>query len=227
MFQLFGEEIYMKNGVILDFCQTNKCEFKTYNRSLWLLVFHHVFSAGFFANEEEASFSLTPGKYSLLNKLTDSLKINNSYVFQLEYPDSPLISWSQTNNPIYEEENGGPVAGYTPIENIPTSTSAEHAFGGLARTKYQYKDTIATFIDGIPGSSRFYFAIGMYHVTFDNWDTKGLPGNLQVVQSVKLWVKVPIYFHCTDMYYSDNNLFKVIFASFFSLKYRHSKMSRC
>ena len=71
----------------VDFCG-GKYYYKNWRSKRWLLLLRHVFSDGFFANEQDALNSLKPYRYSILGEFANTVKMESSFEFHLEYPNN-------------------------------------------------------------------------------------------------------------------------------------------
>ena len=94
---------------------------KSYRGSEWYLLFHHFSSSQnpvFFSNEEEAKFSSTENKYSVLSSLNDQFLINGKFEFILEYPSvNSFLQWKQSVNPLFAASNSTAESiGFSPID---------------------------------------------------------------------------------------------------------------
>ena len=78
----------------------------------WLKIFHHKKSkvSEGFNSFEEASFSNTSNKFSILSTIDNKYKIRGKYEFLLLYPTLSTTQynrWRQTNFPLYEKDFDG------------------------------------------------------------------------------------------------------------------------
>ena len=133
--------------------------------------------------ENEANFSLTKNKFSLLKFINDDFRINDSFEFILYYDELDLIiHWSQKRS-IHEITKD---VDYTPLH----VNESLRLFYGLARS-----NITASFIDGEPDSITWYYCIGMRNLYSHETIGTGIPGpyiqNLVVVNKVSLWIRLP------------------------------------
>ena len=166
--------------------------YKLAHNAKWLLLFKHVFSIGSYMTKEEAESSNSPGKYSILQGLTNYSKYNHVYEFLIEYPNSTVdyLWWTQTANPVNVTEID------TTRESL--GTQIKHCiyktFRGLARSNHA-----SCFMDGDGNAfNDFWFAIGVYK----KWVHVGIPGPIGIpVDEVQLWMRVPWERTCFINYY--------------------------
>lgn len=158
-------------------------ETKYENSAAWARVFHHnnhwgnvLFSS---ANSgAEAKSSNTVDKYSVLGNIAN-YKNSSNWEFMLQYPDVSATGynrWTQTSNPVTSNNT---ISGYAAV-GTPTWTG--NAWGGLALSS----TTSSTLIDGSPGDSTWYYAIGAYSAY-----KGGIPGpNSTMIGTVNLWSRI-------------------------------------
>jgi hypothetical protein len=145
-------------------------------------VFFHNSTGGiFFNSKEEAKFIVSEQKYSLLNKISPMMKIDEKYEFLLEYPNGYSNQWKQTNSPLEEAETTTEkhynVTGYEEV-NI---TMRDNSWGGLALST---KDS--TLIEGSIGHIDWYYAIGQTSVN----SLSQIAANVWGTKSAKLWIRI-------------------------------------
>ena len=129
----------------------------------WARVFHQNTHWGevYYANANEAKSADTVDKYSVLGNLNNYRNNSSKYEFLLQYPlysTTQYNRWIQTANPVETTINNG--ASASDIEYSPINISWNgHYWGGLAKST----SSNATFLDGSPGNSTWYYAIGVYY----------------------------------------------------------------
>ena len=153
-----------------------------------ILVFFHNATNGIRFNDfEEAKRCNAKDKYSALYKISPSYRVNGKYEFLLEYKEG-FVHWRQSNNPLHETEQGtASVKGYYFVNK---SVKTLGAFGGLARTNAQNLGCISTLLDGITRDSNWWYSIGTIHSCESMWNDNVIPGPIQSVNYVKLWIRV-------------------------------------
>ena len=117
------------------------------------------------------------------------MKTNGKYEFIIEYPGDVYYRWRQSKNPVkeYETQSRKEAAGFESIHQEPD----EKEIKGLVRTTIKVdNEYISTFLDGCPGESSWYFAIGMYKDSKPNYLNRMIPGYKENVEYTKLWVKI-------------------------------------
>ena len=149
----------------------------------WLLLFYHMFTVGSYMTLEEAKSSNSPGKYSILWKLSKLRRYGKEFEFLFEYPESNLdyIRWTQTANP---------------IETRETSTLKSSLGTVINHSSYSYFRGLALSIDTysyIDGDGRtlgdFWYCIGLRK----GWMMSNIPGPINTaVDQVMLWLRVPL-----------------------------------
>ena len=169
-------------------------EVAEFNGKKWLKVFSHKFESqsDCFGTEEEALHCNKTNKYSILDTINDSMKINRKFEFIIEYPNENIyFHWKQSLNPLneIEEEGRTSVKGFVPIHNGTDDTF----WGGLTKSTLQYKNVTSTLIDGVPRSSYWRFSIGMY-CNIEGWSSKdSMPGpNRKAYKQVRLWLRIKL-----------------------------------
>ena len=158
----------------------------------WMLVFHHDIHEKknyFSKNEDEFLYSNTKEKFSILGYLDDSFRIRGNFEFLLEYPDVEGFNmWTQTVNPLKTQPNQS--NGYKPGKiSFP-----RYSWNGLARSTSN-----ASFLDGDPTSSNWFYAIGQK----EEWVNSAIPGPYDLANEpyskdiekygtfeVKLWIRI-------------------------------------
>ena len=161
-------------------------EYKIVNGSLWMLIFQHNTTHGYFENRKDAEFKLHYGKFSLLSKLSDSRYVkryNESFEFLLEYPDNYTDlsnHWLQAVDPFlhgWSETTDKYAPGF-----VDLGLQIKSSFYGLMKQETEQK----SLIDGAY-SSIWDWAIGDYCREYFPL-TPGPP--FIRVSSVYLWIKV-------------------------------------
>ena len=174
--------------------------YKIAHGAKWLLLFHQIWSDASMSIEE-AKFSNSSGKYSILGYLTDMGKYKNAYEFLLEYPESNLdyIQWRQTVNPIASPE--------TSLEPSSLGTEIKHCthddFRGLALSTNSraYLDGDGRVLDD------FWYCIGY----LGNWDGEKIPGpHPNSVDQTMLWLRVPWERTCHGHSFSIRSFFMYV-----------------
>ena len=117
-------------------------------------IFYHDSSTGhFFTSHEEARFSQTRYKQSVLRYVTNSFLIDDVYEFILVYPELFFtIHWTQT----------------TLLTEDKTSTGSKLLDGNITNCGFQglslSSDHSFTYIDGTPGQGEnWWYPIGALH----------------------------------------------------------------
>ena len=159
---------------------------KSYRGSEWYLLFHHFSSSQnpvFFSNEEEAKFSSTENKYSVLSSLNDQFLFNGKFEFLLEYPSlNSFLQWKQSVNPLFAPtDSTAESVGFSPID-----VDSYPIFQGL---KYRGSVTLIRGICNI--KCGWHFAIGC----MNNDYSPNFPGphdgvNYFMVNEANLWVRI-------------------------------------
>ena len=123
----------------------------------WFLIFHHNIEGGFFTPKNVLS-SHTKHKFSVLGRLNDQYKYEDSFHFLLTYPQtSGYINWTQNENPIHRTTNST----YHVISNTFQSVNQ---FEGLSL----HGGNDATFLEGQIGEkTTWFYAIGQYRGSRD------------------------------------------------------------
>jgi len=147
----------------------------------WLKLFYHN-SVGsiYFANRNEALYTIGTSKYSILSTLNTSFIVNGAYEFLLEYPNVPGYNrWRQNLRPMDNPDVTGSVAsGYSPI-HIDWN---EMYWGGLVLSSQS-----STLLDGSCHTSHFWYSIGETSKTY----SPGYPGPYpNIVTQCYLWVRI-------------------------------------
>jgi len=146
----------------------------------WLKIFYHN-SAGsvYFSSRSEALYTIGTKKYSILNKLNASFKVDGVYEFLLEYPEKTGYNrWRQAKLPMNNPEVTGKTAeGYTPI-HIDWDGMY---WGGLVLSS-----NTNTLLDGSSGTTHFWYSIG----ETSNSYKPNFPGPATVVNQCYLWIRV-------------------------------------
>ena len=167
-------------------------EFKTFLNKKWLKIFYHDVTGGvYFDNEEEALFSNTPQKFSILGLITSDFKINNYYEFVLEYPGIEGYNhWKQSIFPRDVQESLETSSGFTCDVSEGCSCSwTGKSWRGLSRSATPNY----TFLDGSFHPQQWWFAIGARIGTDNGIAIPGPAGGSfeagKPVYMVKLWIR--------------------------------------
>ena len=189
-------------------------EFKTFLNKKWLKIFYHDVTGGvYFDNEEEALFSNTPQKFSILGLITSDFKINNYYEFVLEYPGIEGYNhWKQSIFPRDVQESLETSSGFTCDVSEGCSCSWTGTYWkGLERST----STSYTFLDGSFNTGHWWFTIGAKtghggQIQYPG-PASGSVGKGTLVFQVKLWIR------CTHSLFNLNTSqnFSFIFKTHF------------
>ena len=153
-------------------------ETKTFGGATWLKVYYTNSKNGtvLWKDIDELGFSLQAYKWSILGMLPYFYNNTWKYEFLLEYPSlNKYNRWRQTSNPLLASQS---VSGYSPISIQMSGNN----WGGLSLSSTKGTSTI---IDGSPGSTDWYYAIGQQAVY-----QGGIPANDPSVQEVYLWIRI-------------------------------------
>ena len=153
-------------------------ETKEFGDATWLKVYYTSSQNGtvLWKDVDELGFSLQAYKWSILGMLPYFYNNTWKYEFLLEYPSlNKYNRWRQTSNPLLASQS---VSGYSPISIQMSGNN----WGGLSLSSTKGTSTI---IDGSPGSTDWYYAIGQQAVY-----QGGIPANDPSVQEVYLWVRI-------------------------------------
>ena len=158
----------------------------------WRLVYYLDSSVQtFFSSEEEAKNCNVKGRFSILDSIP-KIKGQTTYTFLLEYPveyKGKYIIWQQSKSPYDDIEVSGvnSATGFSLLKNTIGTT-----FNGLVRTAFadQSAKEKVTLIDGNPGTSYWYYSIGMYKAT-KYWTAVPGPYDKTSVTVTALWVRAP------------------------------------
>lgn len=169
--------------------------FTKYKGYYYLRVFEHNFTtANCFNNVDEALEVNLPGKFSILSHLNQSeFKFrDNKLNFIIEYPNENIYnSWTQSLPPYDDIDVEGvfQAKGFSATETLAPYGKAYQggSWGGLVRNNIQK----LSLLDGIPGHSNWYYAIGMLCGTGSDYLSKGIPNNVEVSNRVRLFASVP------------------------------------
>ena len=164
-------------------------EIALFKGKLWLKVFAHKYNNtnDCFSNESEARHNIEENKFSILDEINESMRINGKYEFIIEYPNE-YFHWRQSSNPLEETEiiNKNAAEGFVSLHNGTEMSK----WGGLVKSSINISGVISSFLEGNPGNDWWMFSIGMY-CNIRGWDTKkGIPGSVSGVPSVRLWVRI-------------------------------------
>lgn len=181
--------------LLLQFHDKGQFSYVVYNGSYYLKVFDHNHTRSpCFRTESEALKSNSYGKFSILYKLyDDDFKFtDNQYYFIIEYPDFGLYnSWSQELNPLEDDERHDSTSHLSKgFQQNETQLVAGRYWGGLAKTTLDYNNVINSLLDGNPGTSNFWYAIGMYCNTLREYIEGGIPANGSLVSRVRLYARI-------------------------------------
>ncbi|EAX98374.1 hypothetical protein TVAG_357430 [Trichomonas vaginalis G3] len=156
--------------------------------------------------------------FSILDDLNSSTYVmeDNFRHFILDYPLLEKINvFQQLHSPLDDIEQEGNYEATDFKANLTEIPSSE--WGGLVKNTIKDDDRITTLIDGHPGRSYYFYAIGLYCTAHDQYIEIGLPtnSNNQLTKHVRLWAMVPatydmIYCPSIQSYYFLN-----YFACFF------------
>jgi hypothetical protein len=152
---------------------------------MWDEVFHHNYTnKALFTNETEALFCNEEDKFSILGLINAKYQIKHKYYeFILQYPDA-FIHWRQNKNPVEEEEyeNQTSAEGFEFIDGYNNEN-----FKGLCKSALE-SDKGKCFINGQPGKTTWFFAIGFYKAP--EWEERGIPSYPSTCTNyVSLWIK--------------------------------------
>ena len=153
-------------------------ETKEFGGATWLKVYYTNSKNGtvLWKDVDELGFSLQSYKWSILGLLPYFYSNTWKYEFLLESPSEGKYNrWRQTSDPLLTNNS---VSGYSPI----TIQSSGNGWGGLALSTTKGTSTI---IDGSPGDTTWWYAIGQ-QVAYQG----GLPGFGVAVQELYLWVRI-------------------------------------
>lgn len=160
-----------------------------------MLIFFDNCSGKSYLENETAALSINQkNKYSILSQLNDALRVKGKYEFILEWPSLKMFyQWRQTNNPVYEYEKNGvyKAEGFEPLYNGSKDSTC---WGGLVRTTIKFSNNINSLLDGCPGTSYWYYSIGMYKTVYSQFYNTGYPttyGRGSGTDLVYLWVRYP------------------------------------
>ena len=157
--------------------------------ALWLLVFNHSTSFGFFHNPAHAGFSFDEGLFSIMsriNRRSYANRYNQSYEFLLEYPNefqNQYNRWLQSKDPLSDPQINGietNASGYRPI-HIDWS---DLNWGGLKKGRG------SAIIDGNVLTSYWNYGIGDYIGEFK--DKTAGPRRGGCVTLINLWLRISI-----------------------------------
>ena len=173
-------------------------EVRSIGNENWLHVFYHnCTNYNYFENETEAEYLLNSNKYSILSKITNNLRMRGQFEFVIYWPSlNTYYRWRQKYNPIKELEktNVLQAAGFELL--YPKVDNANHKFGGLVRTSIPMQNLNSSLLNGNPGLSVWFFAIGMYQKSQESWYNSGIPAINGSVSVVSLWLLLPHQITC-------------------------------
>ena len=181
---------------------TKGFDFKHFRNKRWLKIFYHNVTGGeqfYFQSDEEALWSHTPQKYSILGLISDKFKINEYYEFLLEYPEiKGFNDWKQKIFPKDVDESKNIESGYTCDSSEGCSCSWTGKFWkGLSRSYLSY----LTFLDGSYNNENWWYSIGAKQghanrIAFPGPVYEGYRDGKHVYEVV-LWIR------CSDKIYSN------------------------
>ena len=174
------------------FSPTDSKQTFEYDNSLWLKVFFHNHSTKVcFDNELEALHCNSQYKFSILDEITPKMRVNEMYEFIIEFPaDKAFIRWVQRKNPVREAEVEN-VTKSKDFKLISKNINLTHSFNGLVKSTMKINDKISCLLDGNPGIASWWYAIGMYKDSDDNFKNIGIPGYKGETSSIRLWIRLP------------------------------------
>ena len=191
------------------------------DRERWLQVFYHDSTGqNYFANPEQAKYSLEDKKYSILANITNAYRVRGKFEFIIYWPSLQLYyRWRQTLNPLLDVEtaNVNEARGFELLHPIPDPSQAK--FGGLVKSTIAEEDTdtgkeyVSTLLDGCPGIYRWFYSIGMYVKSIPHWYNTGkIPSNYGQTDIVSLWLLLPGSITCNmKKYFFTPNFFITIY----------------
>ena len=167
----------------------------------WALIVHHNVSHGFFPSNVSALFSLKKETFSVVSRIHDRFKINNTFEFILYYPDiDEYCHWKQIENPWTVDDMNNIT--FYPIdckwENL---SNPDQDFHGLRKSLSWH-----SVIDSTTQTSYFY-AVGMY-LKDSKTENLGLPGPQWGYKNTTLWEQ---YLY---MKVEDKSLLKYLYSTF-------------
>ena len=154
--------------------------FKRYNESNFVLIFSQKYpSGGLFHSEEECNKSIKKNKYSVIGLIDDKYKLNEYFHFLLEYPELHSKLEFKQKLPITSTSNN--------VQPIYYNKSFSY-FYGLAKSA----DIEKTCFDATPGEGtlNWWYSIGTIHSCETQWNDNVIPGPIQGVNYVKLWIRI-------------------------------------
>ena len=170
-------------------------------------------SPNYFKNDHECLFSNEENKYSLLGYINNEFQVGDSFVFLLEYPQTPChYFFSQKVNPIFSTPDT--VEGFTLHSSNCTSNLN---FIGLNRNNYQN----AAYLDGIVTDSSnslyWFFAIGQkirWHDQIPGYSTS----RSNPILEVNLWMQFdnPHVLYLLHEYFTCNSCVRFLYFHFIS-----------
>ena len=139
-----------------------KYQYQYFFHIRFLRIFYHDYSSKVaFDSLEEAENVNTQYKFSILNEIDESYKIDGKYEFLLNYSDINNCNWwRQTNFPLEETLSSSDthVKGYEPLHISWKSNN----FGGLEKTPFHFKyNCVPCLLDGAIYQDKWYYAIGL------------------------------------------------------------------
>ena len=173
--------------------KTDQYEVASYKNQHWLKVFFHNHTTKVnFIDEKEARHCNSEFKYSILDEINPSMRINKKYEFIMDFPgfSSYFIRWEQNKNPVRELDGKPQADGFKILED--SRPNNPQSFNGLTRSTIRdvITNKINCFLDGIPYDYHWYYAIGMYENSSGNYKTEGIPAYQENVRSIRLWIKI-------------------------------------
>lgn len=170
-------------------------EYKYFLDKQWLKVFHHVASAGVFA-DSEVMLSTQEGRYSTMKFVNEAFQRDGKYDLMIECgkPDNGFIRWRQSHFPKVDdaiEINDSTAEGLEIDEGSSwKGTKYGQKFTGLQRTNAKF-----SVFDGTTYTDNWFFAIGMKIYEANN---PNLVPCYSYAEEIKLYVASPYKFKCSD-----------------------------
>lgn len=166
-----------------------------YRGYYYLRVFEHNFTTEkCFKSIDEALDVNVPGKFSIISQLNQSEYRfrDNKLNFIIEYPnENKYNSWNQSLPPYDDIETRGVIAaqGFNETETLaPYGRLNEGGnWSGLVRCD----ELTNCLLNGIPGFSNWYYAIGLQCSTVSGYLKNGIPAYSDTTKRVRLFASVP------------------------------------
>lgn len=178
----------------------------------WIKIFHHKMEKveDAFDSLEEAAFSNSSNKFSILSAIDAKYKIRGKYEFLLKYPKlSGYNRWQQNNFPLYEQDTNGKkcAEGYKKIHIDWTSNSWCGLVKSMNHTGYK---CIPSLIDGTVGSENWYYTIGRLKNCSGNSSSMPGPSEATYQKEVFLYVRNPHVITCNAKIYKNSLFDKIL-----------------